>query len=178
MVTSTSVNPQSTPTRIRPQIAALTALCGAATAIGSLLTWIGARGTRPVMGMSHTSFSRMLVYSFADVGSFAKSAGFAVLLLGVVMVIAGVAGVRTVAVLAGLLALGVAGMWIGLVVHHFNTPGLPNSHYLNPANLPWADLRAGAWLAIIGAVTGLVSAFWLRRRPAGSPGSGKAPGDA
>jgi hypothetical protein len=49
-------------------------------------------------------------------------------------------------------------------VHHFNTPGLPNSHYLNPANLPWADLREGAWLTIIGAALGLISAFWLRRR--------------
>lgn len=153
--------------RIRPQVAAFTALCGAATAIGSLLTWISARGPRPAMGMGHTSLSQMLVYSFADAGSFWKSAGFAVLILGAAMIAGALAGIRTLAVLAGLLALAAAGMWTGLVVHHFNTPALPNSHYLNPANLPWADLRAGAWLTITGAVLGLVSAFWLRRRPAG-----------
>ncbi len=154
-------------TRIRPQVAAFTALCGAAAAIGSLLTWVSARGARPAMGMGHTSLARMLTYSFADVTSFWKSAAFAVLILGASMVIGALAGIRTLAVLAGLLALAGAGMWTGLVVHHFNTPGLPNSHYLNPANLPWADLRAGAWLTIIGAAGGLISAFWLRRRLAG-----------
>ena len=41
------------------------------------------------------------------------------------MVIGALAGVRTLAVLAGLFALAGAGMWIGLVVHYFNTPGLP-----------------------------------------------------
>ncbi len=153
-------------TRIRPRVAAFTALCGAATAIGSLLTWVSAHGARPAMGMGHTSLARMLVYSFADADSFWRSAAFAVLILGAAMVAGALAGVRTLTVLAGLLALAAAGMWTGLVVHHFNTPGLPNSHYLNPANLPWADLREGAWLTITGAVLGLVSAFWLRRRPA------------
>lgn len=151
-------------TRVRPQVAAFTALCGAATAIGSLLTWVNAHGPRPAMGMGHTSLARMLVYAFAGVDSFWRSAGFAILILGAAMVIGALAGVRTLAVLAGLLALAAAGMWTGLVIHHFNTPGLPNSHYLNPANLPWADLREGAWLTIIGAAGGLASAFWLRRK--------------
>ena len=149
-------------TRIRPRVAVFTALCGAATATGSLLTWVSARGARPEMGMLHTSLARMLVYTFA-VTSWWSSAAFAVLILGAAMVAGALAGVRTLAVLAGLLALAASGMWLGLVVHHFNTPGLPNSHYLNPANLPWADLRAGAWLTLTGAVLGLVSAFWLRR---------------
>jgi hypothetical protein len=117
----------------------------------------------------------MLVYSFADATSFWRSAAFAVLILGAAMVIGALTGARTLAVLAGLLALAAAGMWTGLVVHHFNTPGLPNSHYLSPANLPWSDLREGAWLTISGAALGLVSAFWLRRRPAGC---GKAVADA
>lgn len=117
--------------------------------------------------MDHTSLARMLVYSFAEVTSLWRSA-VAVLILGAVMVIGALTGVRTLAVLAGLLAVAAAGMWIGLVVHHYNTPGLPNSHYLNPANLPWADMRAGAWLAISGAAIGLVSALWLQRR-AGEP---------
>ena len=151
-------------TRIRPQVAAFTALCGAAMVVGSLLTWVSAHGPRPALGMGHTSLRQMLVYSFADVTTFWKSVAFAVLILGAAMVIGALTGLRTLAVLAGLLALAAAGMWIGLVVHHFTTPGLPNSHYLNPANLPWADLRAGAWLTITGAAGGLVSAFWLRRR--------------
>jgi hypothetical protein len=160
-------------TQIRPQLAAFTAVCGAATAIGSLLTWVSTRGARPEIGMLHTSLARMLVYTFAA-ASFWGSVAFAVLILGAAMVAGALAGVRTLAVLAGLLALAASGMWIGLVVHHFNTPGLPNSHYLNPANLPWADLRAGAWLTLTGAALGLVSAFWLRRRAASQPDSRKA----
>lgn len=150
-------------TQTRPQTAAFTVLCGAAVAAGSTLTAISARGPRPAMGMGHTSLSQMLVYSFATAGSFWTSAGFVVLILGAAMVVGALADVRPLAVLAGLLALATAGMWAGLIVHHFNTPDLPNSHYLNPANLPWADLRAGAWLTITGSALGLVSAFWLRR---------------
>jgi hypothetical protein len=165
-------------TRIRPQVAAFTTVCGAAIMIGSLLTWLSAHGARPALGMDHTSLRQMLVYSFAHVASFWQSAGFAVLVLGAAMVIGALTGLRTLAVLAGLLALAAAGMWIGLVVHHFNTPGLPNSHYLNPANLPWAQLREGAWLAVIGGAGGLVSAWWLRRRTASRLGSGSAPADA
>jgi hypothetical protein len=169
---------KSSRTRIRPQVAAFTALCGVTIVIGSLLTWVNAHGARPAMGMGHTSLRQMLVYSFADVTTFWKSVAFAVLILGVLMVIGALTGVRTLAMLAGLLALAGGGMWIGLVVHHFNTPGLPNSHYLNPANLPWSDLREGAWLTITGAVLGLVSAFWLRRRLADQPESQEASADA
>ncbi len=159
-------------TRIRPPVAAFTAVCGAATAIGSLLTWVSAHGARPGMGMLHTSLAQMLVYTYA-VASFWGSVAFVVLILGAAMVAGALTGVRTLAVLAGLLALAASGMWIGLVVHHFNMPDLPNSHYLNPANLPWADLRAGAWLTLTGAALGLVSAFWLRRA-GGQPDSRKA----
>jgi hypothetical protein len=151
-------------TRIRLPVAAFTALCGAAAAVGGLLTWIRTRGPRPSLGMDHTSFSRMLVYTFQNGVTFWKSVGFVVLVLGVLMVIGALAGLRTLTVLAALLALGAAGMWVGLVAHHYNTPNLPNSHYLNPANLPWPDLRAGAWLTIVSAVLGLLSALLLGRR--------------
>jgi hypothetical protein len=155
---------KSAQTRIRLPVASFAALCGVATALGSLLMWISARGARPRMGMDHTSFSQMLVYSFANESTFWKSVGFVVFVLGVLMVIGALAGLRTLTVLAAVLALAAAGMWIGLTVHHYNTPNLPNAHYLNPANLPWADLREGAWLTIAGAVLGLLSAFLLRRR--------------
>lgn len=154
----------SSRTRVRGPVAAVAALCGAATAVGGLLTWVTARGPRPGLGMNHTSLARMLVWNYANGGSFWKSAGFAVLVLGVLIVIGALAGLRTLVVIAALLALGAAGMWIGLVVSHYNSPALPNLHYANPADLPWSDLRAGAWLTILGAVLGLVSAFWLRRR--------------
>jgi hypothetical protein len=145
-------------------VATLTAVGGAAAAVGALLTWVSARGARPGMGMSHTSLSRMLVWSFANGSSFWKSAGFAVLVLGVLMVIGALTGLRTLVVLTALLALVAAGMWIGLITHHYNTPNLPNVHYANPANLAWSDLRAGAWLTICGGVLGLLSAFLLRER--------------
>jgi hypothetical protein len=166
----------SSRTRIRLPVAAFTALCGVAVAVGSLLTWISARGARPRMGMDHTSFSGMLVYSFVNGSPFWKSVGFVVLVLGVLMVIGALTGLRTLAVLAALLALAAAGMWIGLIVHHYNTPNLPNAHYLNPANLPWSDLREGAWLTIAGAVLGLLSAFLLRRRIRGPAGEAVATG--
>jgi hypothetical protein len=107
---------------------------------------------------------QMLVYSFANGSPFWKSVGFVVLVLGVLIVLGALAGLRTLTGFAALLALAAAGMWIGLITHHYNTPNLPNSHYLNPANLPWSDLREGAWLTIGGAVLGLLSAFMLRRR--------------
>lgn len=116
------------------------------------------------MGMAHTSLAKMLVYSLANRSPYWHSAGFAILVLGAAMLAGALAGLRTVVVLAAVLALGAAGMWIGVVVHHYNTPDLPNIHYANPINLPWSDLREGAWLTIGGAVLGLVSAFWLRRR--------------
>ncbi len=151
-------------TRIRLPVATFTTLCGVATAIGGLLTWVSARGPRPRLGMDHTSFSKMLVYSFANGSPFWQSAGDAVLVLGVLMVIGALAGLRTLTVLAVVLALAAAGIWLGLIVHHYNTPTPPNVHYANPANLPWPDLREGAWLTIAGAALGVVSAFWLRLR--------------
>jgi hypothetical protein len=114
--------------QVRLPVAAFTALCGVATALGGLLSWIGATGPRPSMGMDHTSFRRMLVYEFDNGVTFWKSVGFVVLILGVLMVIGALAGVRTLTVLGAVLALGAGGMWIGLITHHYNTPNLPNSH--------------------------------------------------
>lgn len=162
----------SSQTKIRPAVAAFAAACGVGTAAGGLLTWVTASGPRPVMGMDHTSLPKMLVYSFAHSASPWISVGLAVFVLGLLMAISALTGLRTVVMLAALLALAAAGMWIGLVTHHYNTPSLPNSHYANPVNLPWADLRIGAWLTICGAVLGLVSTLWLRART--SPGHQRA----
>lgn len=139
-------------------------VCAAATAAGSFLTWLDARGSRPSLGMDHTSFSRMLVYSFANGRPYFESVGFVVVVLSALMVIGALTGRRTLTVIAALLALVASGMWIGLTVHHYNTPNLPNIHYLNPGNLPWSDLREGAWLTICGGALGLLSACLLRQR--------------
>ena len=85
----------------------------------------------------------------------------AVLVFGVLMVIGGLLGMRVFTLIGSVLAIGTGGMWIGLVAHHFSTPQLPNSYYLNPANLPWSTLHVGAWLTICGAVLGLFSTFVL-----------------
>jgi hypothetical protein len=104
-------------TAIRSPVAMFTAACGAATAVGSFLTWLSARGARPSIGMRHTSLAQMLVYTFANADPFWKSVGGAVLVLGAAMVFGALAGLRTLAILAALLALVAGGMWIGLVVH-------------------------------------------------------------
>jgi uncharacterized iron-regulated membrane protein len=155
---------RSSPTRTRLAVATITSLGGVMVMAGALLTWLSARGPRPAMGMTHTALSRMLVYTYTATSSFWTSAAFAVLVLGFLVVIGGLAGLRTLTVIAALLTLAASGMWIGVVVHHYNTPSLPNVHYANPLNLPWSDLRAGAWLTITSAALGLISAFWLRRR--------------
>ena len=153
--------------RGRLPTAVLACVCGLATGMGGLLKWIGARGARPSMGMDHTSFSKMLVYILVNGQPFMKSVGFVMLLLGVLMVIGGLSGLRVLTMVGAVLALGVAGMWIGLTAHHYNTPQFPNSYYLNPAHLPWSDLRGGAWLTLSAALLGLVSAFVRRgRKPA------------
>jgi hypothetical protein len=154
--------------RIQWPVAAFTALCGVAIAVGGLLTWIDERGPRPSMGMNHTSFSGMLVYTLRSGVSYWKSVGFVVLILGTLIAIGALTGLRTLTALAAVLTLGAAATWIGLIAHHYNTPNLPNSHYLNPANLPWSDLSAGAWLTIFAAALALISAPLLHRRANGT----------
>jgi hypothetical protein len=149
-------------TKDRRLTAIVVTVCGMTTAVGGLLTWASGHGARPTMGMTHTSFSKMLVYTLQTGAPFVKTVGFVVLALGILMVIGGLLGLRIIAVIGAVLALGVAGMWIGLVTHHYNTPHLPNSYYLNPMHLPWSALREGAWLTICGAVLGLVSTVALR----------------
>lgn len=78
--------------------------CGVVTGIGGLFTWIGARGPRPTVGIDHTSFSKMLVYTLVDGSPFVKSVGFVTVVLGLLMVIGAISGLRILAVLGGVLA--------------------------------------------------------------------------
>jgi hypothetical protein len=65
-----------------------------------------------------------------------------------------------VAALFALVALVGAGLWVGLDASHFHS-----------SNLPYSDLRLGAWLAIGGGLIGLISAFFLRRSSSGAHAS-------
>jgi hypothetical protein len=143
--------------RARLPTAVCAGACGVATATGGLLTWVSATGPRPTMGLAHTSFSKMLVYTLATRTPYVKSVGFVLLALGIAMVIGALSGLRILTALSAVVALAVGGMWIGLAVHHFNTPHLPNSYALDPAHLPWSALRIGAWLTLSGALLGLLS---------------------
>jgi hypothetical protein len=108
----------------------------------------------------------MLVYSLVNGRPILGSVGFVVLVLGAVMVAGGLSGLRILSAFGALLAIAVAGMWTGLAMHHYNTPQFANAYYLNPAHLPWSDMRMGAWLTICGAIIGLLSASLpYHRRP-------------
>ncbi|HUB92901.1 MAG TPA: hypothetical protein VMB52_00165 [Verrucomicrobiae bacterium] len=145
-----------------PFILVLHALCGALVAIGSPITWISAQGARPETWMAHTSFSKMLVYTFVGSAPFFESVGFVICILGVLMVVEALIGRWILTLPTALLAIAAEVMWLGLVTHHYNTPNLPNIHELNPANLPWGSLRAGAWMVLAGAMLGLFSSVLLR----------------
>jgi hypothetical protein len=168
--------------RARVPTAVAASVCGGAVAIGGLLTWVGARGPRPAMGLDHTSFSQMLVYTLATRTPSVRSVGFALLVLGFAMVIGALSGLRILTALAALVALAAGGMWLALVVHHFNAPQQPNSYSLDPAHLPWSQLRAGAWLTLGGALVGLLSTLvpggWTRILGRADGGSGPRPFDA
>jgi hypothetical protein len=108
----------------------------------------------------------MLVYTLATRAPYVRSVGFVLLVLGISIVIGALSGLRILTGLSAIVALATGCMWIGLVVHHFNTPQLPNSYALDPAHLPWSALRAGAWLTLGGAFLALLSTLvpggWTR----------------
>jgi hypothetical protein len=135
--------------------------CGVAVAVGGLLTWMTPRAAKGSLGMDHTSLSRMLVYTWDNDAPFIRSVALPVMVYGALMVVGGLLGMRIFTVFGSVLALGTGGMWIGLAAHHFSTPRLPNSYYLNPLHIPWSTLHFGAWLSICGAGLGLFSTLVL-----------------
>jgi len=72
------------------------------------------------------------------------------------VLLGGLAASRAVTGFFSLVALAAAGLWIGLNASHYA-----------PTDLPFSDLRAGAWLAVAGGLVGLLSVFLLRRRAGG-----------
>lgn len=131
--------------------AVIVELCGVAIAVGALLTWIDARGSRPRSGISHTSIAGLLHWSYRT-ATFSHSFGLVVLIAGAGVLVGGLLGSRFLAGLFCLIALAAAGVWIGLNATHYS-----------PASLRYNDLQIGAWLTIVGAVVGQIGATMLRR---------------
>jgi hypothetical protein len=140
-------------TRRRAAVAVLVALCGIAIAGGSVLTWIRARGPRPSSGIRHTAISGLLHWSYQPTGLFTHSVAMVVLVAGALVFVGGVFASRLIAGLFSLVALVASVAWIGLNATHYS-----------PVNLPYSDLRLGAWLAMGGSLIGLLSSISMRHR--------------
>jgi hypothetical protein len=130
-------------------------LCGIAIVAGAFLGWIDARGGRPASGITHTSITGLFHWSYRHSGSFLGSFGIVVAVAGALVFIGGFVASRLLAGLFALIALAAAGLWVGLDASHYHT-----------SDLPYSDLRLGAWLAIGGGLVGLIGSFFLRRRRA------------
>ena len=139
--------------RRRVAVTLLIAICGAAIAVGAFPTWVSARGHRPSSGIRHTAISGLFHWHYRYTGSFTLSFALIVIACGALVFVGGLFASRVVAGLFSLIALVAAGLWIGLSATHYN-----------PTNLPYSDLRLGAWLVIGGGVVGLISSFFMRRR--------------
>jgi hypothetical protein len=137
----------------RAAVAVLVALCGIAIAAGSVLTWITSRGSRPSSGIRHTAISGVLHWSYQPTGLFTHSFAMVVLVAGALVFVGGVLASRLLAGPFSLIALAASTAWLGLYATHYN-----------PVNLPYSDLRLGAWLALVGSLVGLLSSFSLRYR--------------
>lgn len=137
----------------RAGVAVLVGICGIAIVAGARIGWVVARGARPASGISGTSLSSLLHWSYQPCHSFVNSFGFAVVVAGAGVFLGGLLASRFLASLFSFLALAGAGLWLALNASHYS-----------PVNLTAADLRVGAWLTIGGAVVGLLSSAFLRRR--------------
>jgi hypothetical protein len=146
--------------RRRNSVALLVALCGAAIVVGSFLSWVAARGRRPASGIEHTAISGLFHWSYQYSGSFLSSFAMVVVVTGALVIIGGVTASRFVTALFSLVALAAGGLWIGLNASHYSA-----------TNLPYTDLRIGAWLVVGGALIALISGFLLRRSRPGAHAS-------
>jgi hypothetical protein len=78
-----------------------------------------------------------------------------VIVAGGLVFIGGLLASQEFASLFSFIALAAAGLWIWL-----------NATRYNPIDLRYSDLRLGAWLVVAGSFVGLMSSFFVRRRPA------------
>jgi hypothetical protein len=143
-------------TERRPVAVGVAGLCGVAIGVGAVLPWVSARGLRPASGINHTSLAGLFQWTYSNSSPFLRSFGAAVLLTGILVLLSALLGSRTLVALFSLMALAAVGLWIGLDATHYN-----------PTDMPYSDLRAGAWLTAAGGLTGLIAALALRRRVPG-----------
>lgn len=141
----------STPRR-SAAAAVIAALSGIAIGVGAVLPWVCARGRRPTSGIAHTPVTGLFHWSYQATSPFLRSFGMAVAVAGILVIISALIGSRILTALFSLAALAAAGLWIGLNATHYS-----------PVDLPYSDLRVGAWLTVAGGLAGLISAFFLRR---------------
>jgi hypothetical protein len=135
----------------RAMVATIVALCGLAIAVGAVEPWIGARGRRPASGIRHTAIAGVLHWNYQPTTSFDRSFALVVVVAGALVFVAGVVASEFAAGVFSFIALATAGVWIGLNVSHYS-----------PVNLPYTDLRIGAWLVIGGSMLGLLCSFFVR----------------
>ena len=141
-------------TQRRVAVGILIALCGIAIGVGSELSWIRARGTRPAAGITHVALTSVLHWSLQSTGSYLKSFAFAVVIAGALVFLGGLFASRVVAGLFAAIALAAAIIWLSLEAGKYSS-----------VNLPFSDLRIGGLLTAGAALVALAGTAYLRRRP-------------
>lgn len=142
-------------TQVRVPVVLLGMLSGAAIIVSSFVTWINGRGGRPGTGVTHTSIAELFRWTWRNNIGFGTSVGLVLLILGILAVIGAIVASRIALLVASFLAFVVSFMWGARMISHYNDAGLW------PVR-SWGDLRQGAYLGVIGAISGVVSSFWLR----------------
>jgi hypothetical protein len=141
--------------RYRHRLAAgiFIALCGLAIAAGAAFPWIDASHHHPAAGIEHTALKGVLHWSYQGSSDFLRTFGFAVVIIGGLVFLGGLAGSRLVAGLFGLLAIVAGGLWLGLYTSRYD-----------PSKVSITDLRPGAWLTLGGGLLALSAVEFLHRR--------------
>ena len=143
----------------RAGVAILVWICGIALVAAARICLVCGRASRPPSGISGTSLTGLLRWSYQPCQTFVNSFGFAVVVAGAGVFLGGLLASRFLASLFSFLALAAAGLWLALNASHY-------SH----VDLPASDLRVGAWLTIGGIHEGphdsrFSSVFSLFARP-------------
>jgi hypothetical protein len=137
----------------RRAVGILIVICGIAIVAGARLRWLDARGQRPASGITGTSITGLLHWSYQPCQTFYTSFSFTVIVAGALVVIGGLVASKLLAGLFSFVALVASGLWIALNAWHYSTVSLSTS-----------DLRIGAWLTLGGGLVGLLSSSFVRGR--------------
>jgi hypothetical protein len=139
--------------RGRTAVAVIIILSGLAIIAGARLSWISKRGHRPASGITGTSVTGLLHWSYQPCVTYYSSFSFVVLVCGVLVVLGGLFASRLLAGLFALIALIAGALWLGLNASHFSS-----------VSLTYQDLHIGAWLTAGGAIVAMIFSGLVRRR--------------